>query len=143
MTALVHGLRRRLRDDTGATAVEFAILVPALMLLILGIIEFGYASFRRSTATEGARYGVRLAMVRGTEAKAFASSVDTTAAFIQTQVRARVGDPNLVVTVSHPDGNATAPSRVRVSATYTGTTRITGLFPAMAIGATAESVITY
>lgn len=140
---LLRRLRRAAGDDAGATVVEFAVVASLLVLVILGVIEFAFASFRRSAAAEGARYGARLAMVRGTEAKAYASSVDTTAAYIQAQVRLRTGEPALVVTVSHPDGAATAPKRVRVTASFPGTGRLTGFFPAMTISATAESLILY
>ena len=53
-------LRRR-RGDTGAAAVEFALLVPLLMVLVFGIISYGYMlSFRQGMsqgASEGARAG--------------------------------------------------------------------------------------
>ena len=31
--------------DRGAAAVEFALLMPLLLVLLLGIMEFGYAFF--------------------------------------------------------------------------------------------------
>lgn len=34
-------LKRGRADDAGATAIEFAILAPVLLLLVMGIIEFG------------------------------------------------------------------------------------------------------
>lgn len=48
------------RNQRGAALVEFAILAPFLLLLLLGIIEFGYlfAQFNevRHAVREGARY---------------------------------------------------------------------------------------
>ena len=51
--------RRRGRSDSGVTAVEFAIVVPVLLLLILGMLEFAfvmrdYLSVRSATSV-GAR----------------------------------------------------------------------------------------
>ncbi len=48
-------------SDRGATAVEFALLVPLLLLLVFGIIDFGRALNAQITITQAAREGARLA----------------------------------------------------------------------------------
>src|SRR5687768_16042962 len=53
-------MRRRLRDERGATAVEFAFIVPLLIVLVLGIAEFGHAFQVQGTLSAAAREGVRL-----------------------------------------------------------------------------------
>jgi Flp pilus assembly protein TadG len=73
--------RCRGRADRGASAVEFALVVPFLLLIISGIISFGMMlSFRQTmsqAATEGARSGAlstgTSASARGTDAKSAAS----------------------------------------------------------------------
>lgn len=54
------GRRSRRRDD-GAAAVEFALVVPLLLILVFGMITYGYLlSFRQGMsqgASEGARAG--------------------------------------------------------------------------------------
>jgi Flp pilus assembly protein TadG len=47
--------------DRGATAVEFALLLPVLLLLIFGLIDFGRALNAQITLTQAAREGARLA----------------------------------------------------------------------------------
>jgi Flp pilus assembly protein TadG len=55
--------RARARDQRGAVAVEFALIFPILVLLVLGIIEFG-AGFHAWDATQNAaREGARLGAV--------------------------------------------------------------------------------
>jgi hypothetical protein len=58
-------LRGHVRDPRGQSLVEFAILIPFLMLLILGAIEFGFAFGHHLTleyaTREGARVGASLA----------------------------------------------------------------------------------
>lgn len=49
--------------DDGASLVEFALLMPFLMLLLLGIIEFGYFFGEYNDVRHGAREGARLAAV--------------------------------------------------------------------------------
>ncbi len=54
---------RRPRDDRrGQALVEFAILLPLLLLLLIGIVEFGLLLYNQQVITnasrEGARYGI-------------------------------------------------------------------------------------
>ncbi len=51
------------RDEQGAAAVEFALLLPLLVLLLFGMIEFGFAFNTRIQATNAAREAARLAVV--------------------------------------------------------------------------------
>jgi Flp pilus assembly pilin Flp len=51
------------RDQEGAAAVEFALLLPLLVLLLFGMIEFGLAFNTRIQATNAAREGARQAVV--------------------------------------------------------------------------------
>jgi Flp pilus assembly protein TadG len=53
-------MRARLRDERGATAVEFAFIVPLLIVLVLGIAEFGHAFQVQGTLSAAAREGVRM-----------------------------------------------------------------------------------
>lgn len=47
----------------GAVVVEMAIILPLLLLIVLGIFEFGRAMFITNTLNNAARYGARLAVV--------------------------------------------------------------------------------
>lgn len=47
------------RGDRGAAAVEFAIILPVLITIVMGIMDFGFAFFVQSTAAGAAREGVR------------------------------------------------------------------------------------
>lgn len=50
------------QHETGAAAVEFAIVLPLLVLLLFGIVEFGLLLYNQQVITnasrEGARYGI-------------------------------------------------------------------------------------
>lgn len=46
--------------DRGAAAVEFALLLPLLLLLVFGIIDFGRLLNAQVTLTQAAREGARL-----------------------------------------------------------------------------------
>ena len=46
--------------ERGAVAVEFALLAPVLVMLLLGIMEFGRAYNAQVTLSSAAREGVRV-----------------------------------------------------------------------------------
>lgn len=54
-------VRRRLRDEHGAAAVEFALIAPLLFMLVFAIIDFGFGihawDATHNAAREGARFG--------------------------------------------------------------------------------------
>ena len=53
----------RQKGDTGAALVEFAIILPLVVLLLFGIIEASWAFSQASDVRHGAREGARLAAV--------------------------------------------------------------------------------
>lgn len=55
--------KRFLRDEHGASAVEFAIILPVLLMLLFGIVEFGLAYRDYLAVTHAAREGARMAAV--------------------------------------------------------------------------------
>lgn len=48
----------------GAAIVEFAVVLPLLLILLFGIIEFGWVFMVRQTLTNAAREGVRVAVLQ-------------------------------------------------------------------------------
>ncbi len=57
-------LRRFFRRDDGAVAIEFAFIVPALILFTVGILEFGLILFDYHRAGEATRRASRLALIQ-------------------------------------------------------------------------------
>lgn len=58
-------MERRARDDGGAAAVEFALVVPILLVLVFGIINFGFVFAQQIALNNGVRQGARYAVVDG------------------------------------------------------------------------------
>jgi Flp pilus assembly protein TadG len=59
-------LIRRIRTDSrGATIVEFAMILPALCVLLLGIFELGYRSYAASVIQGALHEAARMATVGG------------------------------------------------------------------------------
>ena len=69
-------VHKTLRSESGASAVEFALLLPVLMLILFGIVEFGLALHRQAILTNASREGARLGIVQSVPAIT-AAAVDT------------------------------------------------------------------
>lgn len=63
---IVTTVRRLRRTETGQSLVEFAIVLPVLLGLVVGIFEFGRAWNVFQVLTNAAREGARLSVVRTT-----------------------------------------------------------------------------
>ena len=61
----IRRVRARLHEktDRGASLVEFALLMPLLILLLFGMIEFSWLFARNLDVNQGAREGARLIAV--------------------------------------------------------------------------------
>jgi Flp pilus assembly protein TadG len=59
-------LTSNIRSESGAVAVEFALLLPILLTILLGIMEFGLAFNAQITITNAAREGARALSIGGT-----------------------------------------------------------------------------
>ena len=46
-------------NDSGAAAVEFALILPLLLILIIGLIDFGRMGFTQVSVTSASREGAR------------------------------------------------------------------------------------
>lgn len=64
---------KRMREERGATAVEFAFILPLLLVLVLGIAEFGRAFQVSGTLSAAAREGVRVMALQNDPAAARAA----------------------------------------------------------------------
>lgn len=51
-------------EQRGVAAVEFAILLPVLLLIVFGITEFGRALYSYNTIAKGTRDAARYVMIR-------------------------------------------------------------------------------
>ena len=101
---------RRIGDERGQTMAEFAIVLPVLVVLLFGVIQFGILFNNYVTLTDAVRAGARMAAVSRNDA-------DPTGA-ATTAVRTSASDlnqSNLNVTVSSAWAAGTD---VTVTATY-------------------------
>lgn len=92
------------RDDAGTALVEFSLLLPVLLLLILGLFDVSRAVWQENTLAYAAREGTRYAIVHGS-ASSTPSTPSNTSAIVSTVKKAAVGVPDISVTVNYPDAD--------------------------------------
>ena len=129
--AALRDLGRLCRDSGGAAAVEFAILLPIMLTLILGAIEFGRAYWTRHAlqyaAEETGRYAMAHTTATATQltdyAKANMPGLDPNAATV-TVTPASVGSTSYVVITVTAPFDFVIPFVDLSGLTLTGTTRV-------------------
>ena len=113
-------MRRLLREDDGGQAlIEFALILPILLLIITGLFDLGRATWQENTLAYAAREGTRYAIVHGS------ASADGTVVYpghtqpiVDVVRNAAVGVPSVSVTAAWPDsGCYDRNCRVQVDAT--------------------------
>jgi Flp pilus assembly protein TadG len=77
-------MHRDSHDDSGAAAVEFALVLPILLVLVFGIIDFGRAYFTQNGLSNSARETVRVVALRGTDAASADAVIAAASATIPT-----------------------------------------------------------
>ena len=63
--AAMNSMKRKLRSEGGAELIEFALVLPLLLLIVLGIVDFGFLFQRCEVVTNAAREGARMAVLPG------------------------------------------------------------------------------
>jgi Flp pilus assembly protein TadG len=63
------------RDDTGAVLVEFTILSPMLLLMLLGVLQFGLLYYYRISVTTAAVVGARMLSISRSDATPYGDTV--------------------------------------------------------------------
>jgi Flp pilus assembly protein TadG len=99
--------RRRVQDDRGAVLVEFAVVLPILLMLLLGIVTGGMALHQdmqlSHAAREGARYGARVDPAQTFTSGTWASNVRS---LIVDRANGDLSGPGTTVCVSLVRGSA-------------------------------------
>ena len=133
-------------EDKGTAVVEFALVLPIFLLLIMGIIDFGRYFFVQHTMQFATREGVRLALVGGTLNDPMGKPMSREAsivATIQDYAAVALNPSSLSISIYPIQGNYTDPTgwkgtqnagapgdymRVRTQYTFTFLTPMIGNF---------------
>jgi Flp pilus assembly protein TadG len=112
-------MRKLIRNSQGQSFVEFAFVLPILLLVVMGIIEFGNMWLTMNVLSGAAREGVRIAAV-----------TDPDAGQVQTAVENVLTPANIIgatITVAGPNGA----SEVTVTVQFDYTVITLGIIPGL------------
>lgn len=114
------------RKERGQSLVEFALLIPIMLVLVIGTAEFGRAWMMRNILTGAAREGARVASVAIDGPSSVLSGRTAAIAVLSS---AGISVPPATVTV---DPSPPTPfNAVQVDVTYTYSIAITGFIPGL------------
>jgi Flp pilus assembly protein TadG len=128
----------RLRADTdrdrGAAAVEFALVMPVLLLLVFGIVDAGRLLNMQLALTQAAREGVRVAALGGSAGEATSRA--------QNALFPVTGATSSLTQACPASPTPTSDAELRVTRTYNYITPIQGILNFMGQPALATPTIT-
>ena len=135
-----------MRGERGQSLIEFALVLPVLVILLVGVFDLGRAVMLSETLNNAVREGARHAIVNGTTSSSplgpatltTPPAADNTAT---TVVRRHTIGINSTVTIvmSWPDGNANKGSEVQIIATTPFTPILSQVFTGGGIAVTLRS----
>ncbi len=104
-------------SSSGQGLVEFALILPLLMLFVFGLFDLGYATFLQNSISNGAREGARAGIIK-----------NNTDATIRARVLASTPGIGPQITIQPSTRTFTDPITVTVTYTYTPMTPLIGNF---------------
>jgi Flp pilus assembly protein TadG len=114
LTRAFSAARTFLRHDTAAGMVEFALSAGLFVVIVVGILEFGLASWSKNGANADAKEGARYAMVHGSTSGRIALPESVT-----NYVKARTNlGPSIRVYTAWEDGTKAPGTWVKVSVAH-------------------------
>lgn len=112
---MMRRLRRGKARQRGAAAVEFALVLPFLLMMVLGTIDWGWYFFVREVVTNAAREGARAGAV-ATAANPTQAAEDIAGNYLTNF--GLTGTPTVAVNLSSSTIGATAVTTMSVTVTY-------------------------
>jgi len=94
-------VRSQRRDERGAALVEFAIVIPLLLLLTFGIVEFGMAFNAASSVSEATRAGGRTGAILSSDPQMEYKAASATATALDLSPGSLSGNPTVCVSRYH------------------------------------------
>ena len=95
----VKYMRQMIKEERGQSMVEMALVLPLLLALVFGIIEFGHIYSTKIEMNNLARQAVRTAAVSDK------ADYNTVASSIQTYARSNLGMKTATVSIPPPVGS--------------------------------------
>jgi Flp pilus assembly protein TadG len=131
--------KRGRKNERGTSAIEFALVLPMFLLLIVGVGELARAIWIHGTVAHAAREGTRYAMVRGAESKEPATAQEIES---YVQGKAGYGSSTQVTTTWEPDNKPGSVVQVSVQYEFQSLASVLPIGP-LALSSSSRMVIAH
>lgn len=130
-----------IRGERGQSLIEFALILPVLMILLVGVFDLGRAVMLSETLNTAVREGTRYAIVHGALASSPSGPAPLTSTAIDTVVRQYATGINstITITITWPDSNSNRGSEVTVNATTPFTPILSQVFTGGGVAVTLRA----
>jgi Flp pilus assembly protein TadG len=116
----VRLMRRRKRDESGATAVEFALILIPLLVVLFGLVQYGLYFYSAQTGSNTANATVRQLAVGNCQ------DINVLRLYVNNSLGpAKTANATVTPVYTNPDGSAATASTVLIG----GTVKLTISFP--------------
>ena len=122
---MLKDIIRRLRNESGQAMVEFAVTLPILIMILCGIIDYGWIITNQNSIDHSAREGARYAIVNSVQAGAVESIKTYTKSLAPSGITENL---TVDVTFTNPGNPRLGDVIVEVSGDVQVLTPITGVF---------------
>lgn len=114
----MRGLRHAAKEEHAQSLVEFALILPLILLIVTGVFDLARAVWQENTLAYAAREGTRYAVVHGsTSTTPIGPCTNCSNATVLTVVQnASIGVPGITIVIDYPDGNNDRNSRITLDA---------------------------
>jgi Flp pilus assembly protein TadG len=111
-------VKKTMRDQKGVAAVEFALILLPLVLLIFGAIEFTTALYDKAVITNASREGARAGIVYDDPRRSNSDIVDAVSRYCSDNMISLGGNSDISTQIIRGGDTAGDPLTVRVTYTY-------------------------
>ncbi|MDD2211513.1 MAG: TadE/TadG family type IV pilus assembly protein [Desulfitobacteriaceae bacterium] len=122
---MFRNIIRRIKDEKGQAVVELAITLPILLLILGGIVDFGWLITNQNAIDRSARDGARYAIVNAAETDPMESIKTYTKALAPAGIQEKL---TVDVTFTTPDTPRSGDVIVEVSGNIAVLTPLAGIF---------------
>jgi len=111
----------RLKSHKGQTIVEFAMILPLLLIMILGVIDFGILLYNKAVITNASREAVRYGIVLRNPKYTLVEVQTYATSYCLNHMITFGGSGSPTATATLPDGNQNFGSRLSVQVNFSYT----------------------
>lgn len=119
----------RMKNSAGAAIIEFVLIMPVLLMILVGIIDYSFMMYDQAVIENASREGARYGIVKGTSYATTASVIAYAETYcVSNLVSFSAKAPSVSVTATASTSPPVSGSTLKVTVTYAYTDLMIGYF---------------